>query len=250
MNMEDRLNKDILACKNISVVLEKRESESPYIESYRLNSLIYKEGEFWGKFSNSHCPHGHPEVGNWELLSYAYNNFSPVVCTLSLNSRMERYSSANAYSNISFTATGHYKKIWSMDENSGSGVLHEAVVSGLRMKARIATADGFVYVLPVHTIVMYKDTGDFFLQTEFDGIPKKITDFEAVNNISCQLYEYMEKNPGTPYVATEPKFNSDYFLTYFCIKNNMLTQRVFDNGGNLLNEEVDYIEVDIWIEAN
>ncbi len=248
--MDDRLNQDLLECKNISVVLKSRKSEDPYIESYRLNNLVYSGGRFWGKFSNAHSPHAYTKVGigPWESLSYAYNNFAPVVCTLSLSSRMERYSSANAYADISFISTGLYRKLWTLGERDLNNVLHEAVIAGLKMKMKIESADGYVYILPVHAIVFFEEKDEFTIETEFDGIPEKLRYFQFAEGMALKFHEFMKKNPNSPYVYTDTNFNGEFFLTYFGIKNNRLTQRKID-GDSMTDVEFKYENVEIWIEC-
>ncbi len=246
--MDSELNQDILNCKNVSVVLRKRESSNVYIEGYRLNNIVYQNGRFWGKFANAHCPHGHKGVGPWELLSYAYNNYSPVVCILSVSQRMERYSSANAYSDISFVASGNYRKIWSIDEGNSNGELQKSIVFGRKLKAKIESTDGFIYVVPVHTIVMFEETGSFEIETEFDAIPNKIRNFDSMEDIASQFSSFLEKNPSVPYVSTDSKFNRDFFLTYFAITNTSIYQRLIDGNGDIKNDKFKFNKVEIWAE--
>ncbi len=248
--MGENLNLDILACKNINVILKVRESELPYTESYRFNNIVFSEGRFWGKFANVHSPIGHEEVGSLDLLSYSYNNFSPVVCTHSLNNRMERFYSANAYSEISFVSNGNYRKIWSCGRNNSSDLLTEAMASGLSMKAKIESTDGYVYIVPVHTIVMYEDKSDFVIETEFDGYPEKLRHFKYIEAIASKLNGCIGGSFQAPYTHTGYEFNSAFFLTYFVIKRNQLKHVRIVDGGNLTSSVVDYKEIEIWSESS
>ncbi len=247
--MDENLNQDLLHCKNISVVLKNRNSGRAYIESYRLNNIIFSGGRFWGKFSNAHCPHGHKNVGPFDPLSYAYNNYTPVVCTLSLNNRMEKFTSANAYSDISFVATGSYRKIWSKGADDEVLPVYNAIESGLKMKVIIESADGYFYIMPVHTIVMFEDNKDFVLETEFDGVPEKLRHFSYIETIANQFREYSKANPKVSYFHTDPVFNSEYFLTYFAITKTEVFQKRVDDNGAFESVSFDCNRAEIWLEC-
>ncbi len=247
--MDAILNQNILQCKNISVLLTNRESEDSYVESYRLNNIVYSNNKFWGKFSNTHCPIGHEKMGTLDLMSYAYNNFSPVVSTHCINSRMERFSSANAYANISFVSTGHFRKIWSNQQAVSSAPLHEAVLSGLKMKAKIESEDGYTYIVPIHTIVKYEDVDDFVMETEFDGFPEKLRHFKYIDSMESQFLQYLKKNPHVSYIHTDYEFDSEFFLTYFVIRKNEVTHRKLTGKDITISEEFACKSVEIWIEA-
>ncbi len=75
---------DIKQCKDLWVVLENRFGNQ-YVESYHLTSIVSAGDEFFGKFSNVHSADPHEGIHRDNLLSYAYNNFSNVVCSMCLS---------------------------------------------------------------------------------------------------------------------------------------------------------------------
>lgn len=247
--MDEKLNAYILNCRDVSVVLKNRESKLPYIESYRLNGITYCGGRFWGKFSNVHSPVGHKKVGTFDLLSYAYNNFTPVVCTHSINSRMERFISANAYSEISFVATGDFRKIWGSEKGYSNNILQEAVLSGLKMKVKIESSDGYIYIIPVHTIVNYEDNGDFVLETEFDGFPEKLRHFTYIESIAAAFERNFKEYPQASYLHTDYEFDREFFLTYFSISKQGIKHYVRCEEGNIDPVEFDFKYYEVWIEC-
>ncbi|MEY8203535.1 MAG: hypothetical protein RPR40_00560 [Bermanella sp.] len=247
--MINNISNDVLACKNISVILRNRENGRPYVESYRLTNLVYCEGRFWGKCANVHSPLGHDKMSASDSLSYAYNNFSPVVCTLSLNTRMQRYISANAYSDISFVASGQHSMVWSSDDESSVSLLLKTVLSGLKTKVVIEVSDGYVYILPVHTIIFYEENKCFELETEFDGFPERLRDFNSFDAMADQFKSFLKANPSISHVNSSYDFNSKFFLTNFLLRNNEVIHRSISDEGNVVSENIEYKSVKIWCES-
>jgi len=184
---------DLLCCRDISVVLRKRPEGRQYVESYLLKNLVLSNGQFRGKFANVHPALVTDKLPQMNLLSYVYNNFSPVVCTMSLADRMERYYSADAYSEIKFRANGHYSRIWKGPGGDYNTAILEAVKSGLKMKALIESTDGYTYILPLHTVEVYEKEFDFNAETEFDGYPERLRHFKNIESLGHEFVDFLKK---------------------------------------------------------
>ncbi len=248
--MDKEINSELLICRDISVVLRNRADRRQYIESYLLHNIVYSNGQFWGKFANVHPPAGHDELPQQNMLSYAYNNFSPVVCTMSLSDRMERYYSADAYSEITFVANGRYRKIWSGPGGGYNSAILESVRSGLKMKALIESNDSYIYVLPIHTLEVYEEERDFFAETEFDGYPERFRHFKEIELLGKRFTEFVKDEPNAPYAHTGYDFSKPYFLSSFLIKRDSVLHRVYDENYKLSFEEFAISKVEIWVESD
>jgi len=241
---------DLLCCRDISVVLRKRPEGRQYVESYLLKNLVLSNGQFWGKFANVHPPSGHEQISQFNMMSYAYNNFSPVVCTMSLSDRMERYYSSDAYSQVHFRANGHYKKIWTGPADGNISDILESVNSGLKMKAIIESTDGYIYVMPLHTFEVYENDNKFVAETEFDGYPERFRYFKDVEMMGQRFTDFTRETPEIIYAQTGYEFQKPYFLTSFLIKNNSILHRIYDKDNRLHLVDFSFKKVEIWAESN
>ncbi len=248
--MEDDIISDIFKGRDISVILKNRAEGAQYIESYLLKNLVVSEGKFWGKLANVHPPVGHEQLPQMNPLAYAYNNFSPVVCTMSLAGRMERYYSADAYSEIKFLANNRFKKIWCGPGGEYSAAILESVASGLKMKALIESVDGYTYVMPLHTFEVYEKENDFIAETEFDGYPERFRLFKDIEVLGGRFTKFMKENPGIPYASTDFDFSKPYFLSSFLIKKDSILHRMHDQDNKVHLVDFKYRKVEVWVECD
>ena len=212
--MQENIVDDVLLCRDVSVVLANREgNDRSYIESYPLNNFIVYKDKFWGKFANVHPPFGHDERDNIYSLSYAYNNFSPVVCSMSLSERMERFVSSDAYSSIKFFSTKHYKKIWSVGRVDEVKNVYKSVSEGGKLKALIESDDGYTYIVPLHTVECNISDESFSAESEFDGYPEKLRYFKKMEDLGGIFQKNMNKRDYIPYQTTDRRYNTAFFKT-------------------------------------
>ena len=240
---------ELINCKDISVVLRNRTSQKQYVESYLLKNIVLLNGKFWGKFSNVHPPFGHNGLSKSNMIAYAYNNFSPLVCTMSLPERMERYYSTEAYSELRFIANCSYKKIWSGPSGGYNSAIQEAVVSGLKMKVLIESLDGYVYIMPLHTFEVYEKEKEFVAESEFDGYPELLRSFDKATYLGERLQELKRLSPHLEYASTGYEFSKPYFLSSFLITNNKILKRDFTGGDEYELNEYTCGRVEIWAEV-
>jgi len=249
--MQENIVDDVLLCRDISVVLANGEvNERSYIESYLLNNFIVFRDKFWGKFANVHPPFGHDDRDNIYSLSYAYNNFSPVVCSMSLSERMERFVSSDAYSSIKFFSTRHYKKIWSNGKNDEIKNIFENVSKGVKLKALIESEEGYIYIVPLHTVECNVNDDSFSAESEFDGYPEKLRYFNKMEELGGLFQRNMGKDDYVPYQTTNRRYNTQFFLTSFLIKNSSVSIRKHDQENKMTTSEMNYERVEIWCECD
>ena len=249
--MKENIVNDVLLCSDVSVVLANGEtSERKYIESYPLTNFIVFEDKFWGKFANVHPPFGHDERENVYSLSYAYNNFSPVVCTMSLCERMERFVSSDAYSSIQFLSTKHYKKIWSIGKNSEVKNIYEKIRCGIKLKALIESEEGYIYIVPLHTVECDVNDNLFSAESEFDGYPEKLRYFKKMEQLGSIFLKNMTKDNYAPYQSTDRRYNIPFFLTSFLIKNDSISIRKHDQKNKITTSDMSCKRVEVWCESD
>ncbi len=239
---------DILEGKDVFVVLENR-FNSKYVESYNFTTIILYQDRFWGKFANVHSSYGHMDVNKPQSLAYAYNNFSGVVCTMALNSCMQRFYSAYAYAKLNFKSKGKYAKLWD-DKNGGSlSLLEEAVRSGSKMKMIIKASDDFTYIVPVHTVEVYREENRFFVESEFDGFPTIMKDFSWIKNLDEKFNELIPTIPEPAHPTTNYTTDAPFFLTSFMIESDKVGRREYGQNGRLVNTEFECESMEILAEV-
>jgi len=239
---------DILSCQDLYVLLTNNNGKFDYIESYRLTNIFCSDDRYWGKFSNVHAAVGHDIQSN-QCLSYAYSNFSSVVCTSGLTSRTKRFFSANTYRTMEFKTSGLFREIWSMASGGSILDIYQAVKSGCRMKVKIESHDNSVYILNLHTIEVDVDSGLFFAESEYDGYPEELRKIDQIRHIESLFNQAQEKSgihsPSTNYCE-----NSNFFLTSFRVYEDHILHRFIDVQGNVRDETFSAKDVTIWQESN
>lgn len=241
--------KDILNCKDLYILLTNNNGKYNYLESYRLTNVFYSDNRYWGKFSNVHAAVGHNDIKSNQPLSYAYSNFSSVVCTSGLTSRTKRFFSANTYRTMEFKTKGVFTEVWSMATNGPILGIHHAVNSGCRMKVKIESHDENIYILNLHTIEVDVDAGLFFAESEYDGYPEELRQVEQIRHLEC-LFNDAQNKSGISSPSTNYCENSDFYLTSFRIYNDHLLHRSFDEKGNVIEKAYNAKNVSIWQESS
>ncbi len=245
--MIGNINNDILACKDLFVVLSNNSGDYDYIESYRLTNVFYFNEKFWGKFSNVHSACGHADIDQRHILSYAYNNFSNVVCTSTLLDRAKRFYSAHTYATMEFNVKGDFQQVWSGEGGGDIEVLYEAVRLSKRLKLKVESAEGRNYILPLHTVEVDKTARVFYAETEYDGYPEEIRDFSATYDIE-DLFEKAVNESGVSCPSTNYCKNSNFFLTSFKVYKDRIIHRYFDGNNNICERAYLAKNVSIWQE--
>jgi len=239
---------DILCCKDLFVVLSNVNGKFDYLESYRLTNILYSDNKYWGKFSNVHPAVGHDKLYSNQALSYAYNNFSSVVCTSGLVSRTKRFISSKIYKTMDFKVKGKFVEIWSMTNGGDIHSLKDAVKSGCRMKVKIESLDNYTYILNLHTIEVDVTKNVFCAESEYDGYPDELRHFQQITDIE-RLFNEAQKERGIPAPSTGYYQNSDFFLTSFKIYRDKTLLRFIDKEGNVNQRDFNAKEITIWKEA-
>lgn len=243
------MNEKILRCSDLFVLLTNNNGKYDYLESYRLGNILYYDEKFWGKFSNVHCAVGHPDIHSNEVLSYAYSNFSSVICTCGLASRVKRFFSNATYRTIEFKAKGRFKPIWFYNEGGEIVKIHEAVQAGCRLKAKIESHDGYTYILNLHTVEVDLTAGLFFAETEFDGYPEELRNPAQLDHLQTLFYQAQHQS-GISHPSTNYTSRSDFFLTSFKIYQNRILHRFYDDNGVVKERVFDAKNVSIWQELS
>ncbi|MEY8203533.1 MAG: hypothetical protein RPR40_00550 [Bermanella sp.] len=242
---------DLIQCmlsgQDLYVVLKNRFGEK-YVESYSLPTVILHEGRFWGKFSNVHSTVGHFDLENSRTLSYAYNNFSEVVCTVALNSFTHRFYSSNVYSSVDFICKGRYEKIFDNYNRSNVSLLSEAVRSGLRLKVIIKGDDGYRYIVPIHTLEVFLDDDRFNMETDFDGFPSVLKNYDWVNNLSQDFNDSIGLFKPPSYPGTRYFHKQDFFLTSFLWSGTCMYKREVKEN-KIIDELFEYETIEIFAEV-
>ncbi|MFT6733848.1 MAG: hypothetical protein ACI892_000447 [Marinobacter maritimus] len=247
--MPDKLIDSILSCSDLIVVLENRYGDQ-YIESYLLPNILYSKGQFWGKFRNNHSSDTHIGINNLNSISYAYNNFSNIVSTSCLHDRLERYYSAHSYSSVNFHTRGNYSKIWSNIENNNITLISKAVKEGARLKVKLEDNDGYTYILPAHTVEVFEKDNNFTLETEYDGYPERLRHFQAIEKLSSYMDSELVNYSAPNYPATNFEETIMFLTSYIIKKNGFILKRSISNTLSIDREELQYNNVEIWVENN
>ncbi len=243
----DNLINDILMCKDLFVVLSNSNGNYDYLESYRLTNVVTFDNKFWGKFSNVHSACGHSEIYQNQVLSYAYNNFSNVVCTCGIATKTKRFFSSEIYSMMEFNIKGRYRKIWCKEEGGNIDELLQAVKSSKRLKLKIESQENYTYILPLHTVEVDKTANVFYAETEYDGYPEELRRPEHIVDIEGMFDRAMKSSdinsPSTGYYE-----NSEYFLTSFKVYKERIIHRYFDSDNKVKERPFHSNKVSIWEE--
>ncbi len=246
--MEKDIIDSILSCEDLYVILENRWGDR-YVESYKLPNILYSEGKFWGKFGNVHSAYGHSNIENDQIVSYAYNNFSNIICTSAMNNRYERFYSSYAYGSLKFKTRNKYNKIWESNNNNIDGLLN-SVKNGLNLKLLIKSIDNYTYILPIHTAEIYEKEKRFSIYTECDGYPDKLRHFELISKLADNFDSMITPNLEKQYPALNFIKDSNFFLTHFNFENGLLKKQTVSKLGDIRHIKFDYEKVEIWSEAN
>lgn len=246
MNNNEILN-NILSCQDLWVILENRFGRQ-YVESYHLTNILIAGEEFWGKFSNVHSSDPQNGINPDKSLSYAYNNFSNVVCSMCLDHYLERYYSSYTYSTVKFITKNTFKKIWSTESGGDTSDIRFSVENGCKLKCLIESTDGYIYIVNCHTVEVY-DEG-FSVQTNYEGYPDRLRHFQSIkalgNDFDASLKD--SRADSSDYPATK-FYECSYFLTSFIVKSQgkELIHRVKIDGG-IKRINFDYKKIEVWSE--
>ena len=236
MSIIEDLNKG----KDLFVVLKNRNGRG-YTESYNLNTVVIKDKMFLGKFLPVHSPVGHSALGIRSPLSYTYNNFSDIVCTSSQSERMERFVSSNIYSEMKFGTKGKYAVIIENGDVLDHDLLDNIVNSCGRLKVKIKSTEGLIYICDVHTIELYDDRKSIGLDTTFEALPESLFDFEYIYSLGEQLSSVVFGGDAKVGLGTEYKFDVDFRYLSFLISNRSVCQVV---DGRQSSFEYKNLEID------
>ncbi len=238
----------ILQGDDLYVVLESRRGRK-YIESYNLSTILVHGNKFWAKFKNNHAPIGHEHINPLHSISYIYNNFCDVVCTMSLSMGVQRFCSSNSYSKLDFFVKGSYDRIWDNTNQGDVKLMEELVRCAAPMKVIIKAKDGFTYIIPAHTVEVYDDDRSFAIDTEYDGFPCRIKDLNSIDVLDKKLKEVTRISPLESHAGTKYQHDKPFFLTSFMISENSICQREIDDGGNLVNKIFEFYSVEVLAET-
>ncbi len=242
---------DILNGKDLLVVLENRYGRH-YKESYNLDTIILKGDVFWGKFSNVHSPIGHKLIKISTPLSYAYNNFSDVVCTMNYAEKMQRYVGVMMYSRIQFKTKGNYRLAVNganEEKNINYEVLNEAVENALNIKLIICDNNELIHVLPVHTIELYEDKKDIGIDTNFECVPTLLYNFDYFIKLEDRLKEAVKDQPVGVSPGTDYMFNSQFSILSYVVIGNDIFKRVLNSEGIIEDALISYKWFKIYCEV-
>ena len=219
-----------------------------YVESYDLSTIVIFKDKFWGKFRNVHSPLGHDELGGVTPLSYAYNNFCNVVCTMSLSHGIQRFCSSRNYESINFLTKNKNREIWNSQNSSDLNLLKEAVNQADRMKLVVKGKNELTYIVPIHTVELYDDGLSFGLDTELDGIPFSLINFEYMESLSKKLDDVSAASPKEAYINTRYQSNVDFHLISFYLGKSGICQKAMGPDGKMQTVTFDYEYFKIYAE--
>ncbi len=245
----ENLIEDILSAKDLIVVLENRYGDK-YVESYQLPVIMLKNSKLWAKFGNVHSATGHSDMNESLVLSYAYNNFSDVVCTVGLNSFTQRFYSSYVYSSIKFQCRNSYQKIWSDKGVGDLSILDEAVRAGLKMKLVLKCDQGCSYIVPVHTLEVFKNKREFNLESIFDGFPEILRDHSLIESLGQDFKEALDKLTPPSYPGTAYNHNQKFFMMSFITDGTNVMQREFDENKQSIDKVFETKSIEIFAEVN
>jgi len=245
----ENLIEDILSAKDLTVVLENRYGDK-YVESYQLPVIMLQDNKFWAKFGNVHSATGHFDMNESIALSYAYNNFSDVVCTVGLNSFTQRFYSSYVYSSIKFQSRNTYKKIWSDKGVGDISILDEAVRAGLKMKMVLECGHGYSYIVPVHTLEVFKNKEKFNLESEFDGFPFILKDHDFIASLAHDFKVALDKFTPPSYPGTAYNHNQKFFMMSFITDGVNVMQCEFDKNKQVVDKLFETKSIGVFAEVN
>lgn len=213
-------------CGDLWVRLTNRHGTPTYTESYNLSTLMLCGPRVWGKFRPVHSPLYlremmgrdlvHPGVG----VSYHYNNFARVVCSSSMATNSVRMFSSHTYRSMEFVSRGTFRPLWTRGRDTTYEPIAEAVRRCHRLKARVV-ADGYTYIVPIHTMEAWDDGGGFSCQTEYDAFPDLLRYFTRI----AAIEENLDRGLGEAAEGESNNFLSNhepFFGTYFCITSEQI----------------------------
>ncbi len=241
---------DIINGKDLFVVLESSYGRH-YKESYRLDTIILKGNIFWGKVSNVHSPVGHESIGVTTPLSYAYNNFSDVVCTMNYADKIQRYISSNMYSRMQYKTRGDYKAVicGGGDSIINYEVLNTAIENSLNIKMVICEDNNLIHVVPVHTVELYDDKISVGIDTNFESVPSLLYNFNFFDKLECQFNNAIIHSPKSTKVSTEYMANSSFTIISYMISNNDIYKMVLNPQGEIECTIISYQWFKVYCEV-
>lgn len=245
--MDNKLTDSILSCSDLFVILKSRYGGN-FIESYYLSNILYSSEKFWGKFRNIHTADTHRDIKNTALLSYAYNNFSDVVCSSSLPEKLERYYSSHAYSSLKFITKNKYIKIWNSHDLKDIAPIRNAINNGRKLKVKIEDKEGYIYIIPAHTVEVH-DNGSLSFETEYDGYPERLRYFQSVQQIDHQFKSILDKIEPPNYPASSYDPCQFYLTSFIRMINGDLIHRSYQKGSdNFHHEKFNFKTLELWSE--
>jgi len=246
--MKTSIIESILECADLHVVLKNKLGDT-YTESHELPNILFSEGKFWGKTRNTKINDNKTEFNIEEnnLLPYAYNNFSNIICTSGITNKYERFHSSREYESIKFITRNKYNKIWSSIHNDNTNELLNSVNKGFQLKFLLKSLDNYTYILPIHTIEVYENETRFSLYTDYDGYPDKLRYFSSISKSSEKFDILIARSDATVYPTTKCSSNNDFFLTYFYFDNGILKQLTSINS-KISHSSLNFEKIEIWSE--
>ena len=242
-----RIIDEILDGKDLFVVLESNKSR-PYKESYNLDTIIMKDGLFWGKFQSVHSPIGHP-IDTVTPLAYAYNNFADVVCTMSYTDRIQRYVTTKIYSRIQFKTKGDFKL--AIDGCSTAkyikyDLLNSSVENALKIKLVICEDSDVIHVVSVHTIELHNDEVNFSIDTNFESVPSLLYNFSYFMGLENKFNKFLidSENVSTKYLK-----ESDFSLISYTISENNIYKNSLNKDGVIDCVAIDFKWFKVFCEV-
>ena len=217
--------------EDLHVVLENRYGR-PYVESYGLTNIFMKDDCFWAKFRNVHASVGHQEIEQGQSLSYAYNNYCDLVCLSGFDKRVVRYYSAEAYTRMEFVTKGEPRTVWHSGRahSNDLSALFQCVNSAVKLKAKIVSQDGYIYIMPLHTVEVYQDLSGFVAYTEYDGYPEYLRHMHEHAELQAKFAAVRASKPGDYYANTAFLTGMEFFTTHFILTAEHLKHRHLVNA--------------------
>ncbi|MEY8213552.1 MAG: hypothetical protein RPR97_03605 [Colwellia sp.] len=242
---------EIINGKDFLVVLESRYGRH-YKESYSLDTIIVKGNMFWGKFANVHSPVGHELINISTPLSYAYNNFSDVVCIMNHAAGIQIFTSSKSYSRMQFKVRGRFELALSGDnvnENINFKILNNAVENALKINLVVCDENNIVHVIAVHTVELYDDKKYIGVDTNYESVPTQLYDFDLFFKLESRFNEVVGGLSEGESVGTNYMFNSHFSIISYAMKDGGIYKRVVNSEGSIKNVLVEYRWFKVYCEV-
>ena len=246
-NQSTTLMHDILACKDLSLVLKNRYGK-PGRERHALSNILYKEGKFWAKHSMAYAPDTFGDKNHSEALSQSFNNFCDMDCISNLCAQSMQLMTSKSYSEKTFITRGQYRKVWSLQEGGDFSDLRNCVNKGIKLKILVEDHEYYFYIVPMHLIEVFLERDGFVAYSDYDGYPEILKSFEQNQQYGKEFNIAMESMPKGQYARSNVIENVDYFLTMFVIHENQLLIRKINKRGDITQQPFPSKRCEIWAE--